>query len=186
MRSKARRRSASAGDSAAHSIQPAAAHELHDVEGRAVGQGPDVVDGDHPRVLERGEDAGLAMEPAREIAGIGAGAQDLQGDVALQLAVVRAIDDSHPAAADLLPQLVPSARVLRRPGDPEEVVDRRVGQRHEALRPRRRRASSANSSSLAVRARRVSSMAARNSRRADASRLVTWVGGTPNSAASAA
>ena len=50
-------------------VEPPAAHELHDVEGAAVGEDADVVHRHDARVLEAGEDARLALEPAGELAG---------------------------------------------------------------------------------------------------------------------
>jgi hypothetical protein len=52
-------------------------------------------------VVERGNGLGLALEPVQpDFVGGKLGRQDLEGDVAAQLRIAGAIDDTHPAGAN--------------------------------------------------------------------------------------
>jgi hypothetical protein len=65
-------------------------------------------DRDDVRVIHRGGGPGLADEPLLELLVPGQHRiEDLERDLPVQLEVVRAVDDSHPAAADLLIEPVP-------------------------------------------------------------------------------
>ena len=67
----------------------------------------DAVDVRDVRVIERGEDLRLAREPRQPLAVAGeAGRQHLDGDVALQAVVARAIDLAHAAGPDRSDDLV--------------------------------------------------------------------------------
>jgi hypothetical protein len=83
-----------------------AAQQLHD-EVDDLPAPSDAVDGDDMRVLELRRDAALALEALDEaLVECELGRQDLDGDVAIQPALTGAIDDRHPAAADLLEDVV--------------------------------------------------------------------------------
>ena len=62
----------------------------------------EAVDGRDVRMIQRGEHFGFALEPRQPLRigrnGVG---QHLDGDVALQVRVRRAVDLTHPAGADL-------------------------------------------------------------------------------------
>ena len=87
-------------------VERLAVDELQDDRGRAVGLLETVNAGD-VRMVERGEELGLALEPAetigvaREFAG-----QHFQRDVALQLRVARTVDLAHAAGAEQLDDFV--------------------------------------------------------------------------------
>ena len=73
------------------------------------------VDGQHVRVLDRRRGARLAQEAlARPLVVDALGRDDLDGDLAVELELMRAIDDAHSAAPDRL--LDPTTLELR-PGD---------------------------------------------------------------------
>ena len=89
-----------------------AGEELHRVVGEALPsgaagllgrrQGVDVVDADDVRVIERGGGLGLALEALDDLVlDAPAYEEDLEGDLAAQVAVVGAVDDAHAAAAQL-------------------------------------------------------------------------------------
>src|ERR1051326_1971540 len=71
-----------------------------DVEGVAVLA--EVVDGDEVRVIEQAERARLLLEARDDLLGVAAGngREELDGDVAGELGVARAIDLSHASRAD--------------------------------------------------------------------------------------
>ena len=77
---------------------------VHDDE-RAGLVHPEVVDGDDVRRVERGDRLGLHPEAGDEV-GVAAvlGAQDLDGDVAAELAVGGSVDRGHAALAEELDQ----------------------------------------------------------------------------------
>ena len=79
--------------------QVLAGHQLHDQRADAAGF-LDAVDGGDVRVVQRGQRLRFARE-AREAIGIGGQGcgQDLDGDVAIELGIARAIDLAHPAGA---------------------------------------------------------------------------------------
>jgi hypothetical protein len=66
----------------------------------------DVVDGDHVRVVEGGDRAGLAEDAIAGVTDLAVGAEDLDRHRALELDVPAAEDDAHAAAADLLVEAV--------------------------------------------------------------------------------
>ena len=74
--------------------------ELHD-EGAHAARLLEAVDRGDVGVLELGEDLRLALEPREAFGVLGEGlGQDLDRDLALQLRVGRAVDDTHPALAE--------------------------------------------------------------------------------------
>src|SRR5262249_13376533 len=81
--------------------------QLHHQERAAVGERADVVDGGDGRVLELGGDAGLVEEPGggRRVGPV-AGLQELDGHVAVEGDLAGAVDDAHPAGADLFEKFV--------------------------------------------------------------------------------
>jgi len=79
-----------------------ALHELHGDEGAAVDLAH-VVDGRDVGVGDGCSGAGLAQEPAPSLVVLGEGlGQDFESDVPAQLLVLGAVDDAHPALANLL------------------------------------------------------------------------------------
>ena len=164
-------------------IQPVAADALHHVEDPTVGKRADVVHGDDSGMLERGEDSRLAQDSQTLIVGWDRGTQDFQGDVSIQLVVVREIDGAHAPLTDPLPNFVASiaAGPLDHLAEPRErcvgelaarLRARACSSRHDyfsSCQPRRARASARNSSSVAQKARIASSTPARKVRRAHAS-----------------
>jgi hypothetical protein len=74
--------------------------QLHRDEDAAVGL-VDLVDAGDVRVRDGARGAGLAKEPGTPVAILlERRGQDLEGDDPLQLLVLGAVDDAHPAAAD--------------------------------------------------------------------------------------
>ena len=109
--------------------------ELHGEVGAFVGQGAQLVNGHDARVLELSGDLGL-LEKAVDHFGAMAEvvAEDLDGQVAAEVAVAAAEDDAHAAAADLVGELQPRGSLGQRgrPGGRSidrggRVVDPRVG-----------------------------------------------------------
>ncbi len=73
-------------------------HQFHrDVD--LVCEGADVVDGDDVGVREASHQLGLAVEAFFGAAEV-LGAQELKGDVAIELGIVGGVDDAHAAGAD--------------------------------------------------------------------------------------
>ena len=67
----------------------------------------DVVDGDHVRMGKLGDRLRLAQQPRRlDVVGIGVAAHDLDGDLSIQLGIVRGVDLAHAAASHELEQAV--------------------------------------------------------------------------------
>ena len=80
--------------------------QLHHEDGRAVVV-DHVVEADDVRVLEPRERGRLALEAHAQLGLVGdPGVEDLHGDVAVEPLVVRAPDDAHAAATELLAQPV--------------------------------------------------------------------------------
>ncbi len=90
---------------------------LHGDEGLRAHQAG-VVDGNDVRVRELGKRLGLALQPARALVR-GAHAHQLQGDLAIELGIVRGVDDAHPALAQGPLDLVAAYAV---PGDERSVT----------------------------------------------------------------
>src|SRR5262249_28060915 len=88
-------------------------NELHGQNGPAVGQGPEVVDGGDPGVLQLPGDARLVREPGGR-GGVRAEPllEQLDGDLAAEDGVCGPVDSAHAAAGDLVEDLV-TARVGR-------------------------------------------------------------------------
>ena len=84
-----------------HLVQRAAGDVLHhdEVDARV---GPDVVDRDDARVVQRAGRPGF-LDEALPAVGIGhlVVRQDLDGDEAIEMGVARLVDDAHPAFAQL-------------------------------------------------------------------------------------
>ena len=113
-----------------------------------------------------------------------AGRDDLQRDPALQHRVLREVDGAHAAAAELLEETVLRRAEVRPLRHAPQVRHGPVREPPHGDTPRRLRASSRNSRSFAVISRSFSRTIRRNSRRAKARKLVTWVTGMWNSSAS--
>ncbi len=170
----------------------AALDALHRVVETAVGQAAELVDGHDARVLEAGQHTGLAGEAGVQLA-VGFGqAEQLERHLALEQQVAHQEDRAHATAAQAAEELVALGgqlglvyygSQLRKLGRVKgaQLAHGRSG---AGSRPSNARASSRNSASLAVRARKWSSSRRRKSRRAAARRLVTVVSGTPSAAAS--
>ncbi len=89
-----------------HVQQRSPAQELHDDVEAAVGQLPGQEHPHHVGMVERGRDAGLAFEAPHGVAVVGQlGVEDLDGDVAVERGLPRAVHRSHPAGPDLLLEL---------------------------------------------------------------------------------
>ena len=113
-----------------------AVDELHDDERPGLVLAV-VVDRDDVRVVQRGRGLRLLAEARAEV-GVAAvlGAEDLDGDVAVELVVVGAVDPGHPALAEQLDQ--PVAAAEDRPD-----LRSRVAPSRAASRSRRRRSTAA-------------------------------------------
>jgi hypothetical protein len=83
--------------------QRLAVHEGHDVErtGRRVPGGAGIEQGQDVRMLQPGQDLDLEQEPLRSLAGHDLGAEDLDGDGPVVLAVAAEVDGRHPAVPQL-------------------------------------------------------------------------------------
>src|SRR5207244_263306 len=104
-----------------------------------------------------------------------------------QLGVFDDVDGPHPARAGHAREPVLRLRKIRLAHGGAETLERAVIQAgHTAPFPSSARASSRNSSSLAVNSRITSRTIRRSSRRTRNKRLVTSVTGTPNRCASSA
>src|SRR5262249_25785165 len=137
--------------------------------------------------LEAGDDPGLPPQALRGLVVGQRRGEDLERDLASELAVVRRVHDAHAAAIQLAAQLVAGPGEVRPLEDFAQVLDRAVGEiPHGGSVPRRARASARNSASVAVISRRVASTAVLNSRRAQWRWFVTWVTGRPSSRARSA
>ena len=88
-------------------LQRLALQQLHDEERHALGRRADIVDGADVRVLQRGNRAGLALEPraalriARDVE-----RQHLDGDGPIEPRVAGRVDFAHPARAEQRDDLV--------------------------------------------------------------------------------
>jgi hypothetical protein len=89
-----------AGLGAGPGVEALAGDELHG-DPDAVDVGADVVDGDDVGVGELGEGLGLAQE-ADLAAAAGSGAQELEGDLAVEVGVEGGVDDAHGAGAEAI------------------------------------------------------------------------------------
>ncbi len=166
-------------------IQSSPFDPLHDVVHAAIGERADVVHGNDAGVFQAGDDAGLAEHAVDGFLVEHSVADDFKGHGTSQGAILSQIYRSHSPLADPLGDAI--ARVVGRVvlDDVPQVIEREVIQRagHEVV-PKTRRASSRNSSSLAVSSRSTSKTQRRKLRRAQARKLVTCVTGKLNSAAS--
>jgi hypothetical protein len=77
-------------------VQALAGHVLHDDEVAAV-RGLDLVDRDDVRMVEGGGGAGLLYEASPALLVHPLGREDLDGDLAVQAWVERAVDLAHPS-----------------------------------------------------------------------------------------
>ncbi len=85
-------------------FQRLALHQLHDeVVGTDVVQRADV------GMIQRGDGAGFALESIAEVLG-----RHLDGDVAADAGIVRAVDDAHSACANLRDDLVGAEAIANR------------------------------------------------------------------------
>ena len=87
--------------------------ELHEEKAEGAGR-PKIEDGDNVRVIEPGEDAGLAVEAFLE-GGVGcprSWPEDLQGDEAVELGLAHLVNRAHAAGPDQFEDL--EVRELRR------------------------------------------------------------------------
>ena len=109
---------------------------------------------------------------------------DLERDPAPEHAVFREVDRAHAAPADLFEKAVLGLGEVGPLGDVLQMRDGPVGKPPHSETPRRLRASSRNSRSVAVISRSFSRTMRRNSRRAWARKFVTCVAGIWNSSAS--
>src|SRR5262249_9129589 len=83
--------------------QGAAADQLHREIGPAVRRLTQIVDRGHAGMLESSGDPGFLEEAPHQLrAGLAIGAQDLDGQVAIQSRIAAAINDAHAAAVDFL------------------------------------------------------------------------------------
>jgi hypothetical protein len=150
-------------------IETAAAHEFHRVEDASIGEHADVVDGDDAGVFEAREDACFVEHARARVLGHFARAQDLEGHVARELAVVDAEDRSHAAATDRFDGVVLGSRQVGELDRFAQAGDRARGDAaHGSKPPKRSRTSARNSSSLEVTSRTRASSASRNRRRVHA------------------
>ena len=81
------------------------ADERHDEEERAL-VAAEVVDRHDRRVIHLGDDLRLALEALLELRGQVARGDELDGDLAVEQRVARAVDDAHAAAPELPEDLV--------------------------------------------------------------------------------
>ena len=92
--------------------QGAALDQLHGEIRPVVGEGAQLVDRDHAGVLQLAGDLGLLDEPADQVGVLAMLLeQDLDGQVAAEVAVAPLDDDAHAAAGDLAEQLEPGKAV---------------------------------------------------------------------------
>src|SRR5438445_736621 len=129
-----------------HGRQRLAAQELHHEIDHPAGFA-DAIDRDDARVLELGRRTGFALEPLDELFVEREGErQDLDRHIALQLLLTRLEDDGHPAAAELLEDLVLVVQLL-----PHQIQLRRVDLllAHGSYRSRVRQIESAGAAELA-------------------------------------
>ncbi len=92
--------------------QGAALDQLHGEVRPVVGEGAQLVDRDHARVLQLSGDLRLLDEPADQVGLLTMLIeQDLDGQVAAEVAVAPLDDDAHAAAGDLAEQLEPGQAV---------------------------------------------------------------------------
>src|SRR6266480_186939 len=129
-----------------HGRQRLAAQELHHEIDHAAGLA-DAIDRDDARVLELGGRLGFPLEPLDELLVEREGErQDLDRHIALQLFFARLEDNGHPAAAQLLEDLVLVVQLL-----PHQIQLRRVDLlvAHAGHRSRGRQIQSAGAAELA-------------------------------------
>ena len=92
--------------------QGAALDQLHGEIRPAIGEGAQLIDRDHAGVLQLAGDLGLLDEPADQVGVLAMLLeQDLDGQVAAEVAVAPLDDDAHPAAGDLAEEVEPSQAV---------------------------------------------------------------------------
>ena len=157
-----------------------AAHELHSVEDTPIGQRARVVKGNDSWMFQVGDHTGL-----RTHAFLGRRRGDLRGQnfdryPALQLEVVRLIDDAHPSPGQLAHDSIARRAKVGLVRDGAQMCDGFVGKPRHTSTPRSDRTSRRNSSSEAVASRRTSRTSSRNRRRVAASRFVTVVSLIPS------
>ena len=115
--------------------QRLAFHQLHAEERPAVGEGAQLVDRHHARVLELAADLRLLDEAADQVGLVAeVGPQDLDGDIATQVGVSALEDGAHAAAGDLAVDAVADRRVglgcIGTDDRPRGLAGRRVAQQH--------------------------------------------------------
>ncbi len=100
-----------------HFGQSAAPDQLHREVGPSIGEGPQLVDRDDPRMLELSADLRLLDEPTDHVGLVAVLlTQHFDGQVAPQIGIMPLEDHSHPAAADHAEELQPpgAIRIARR------------------------------------------------------------------------
>lgn len=160
-------------------IETPPAHELHGVPEAPIRQQPDVVQRHDPGMFEPGDGPGLGAHPLDGILGSQLAGQHLDGNAAVQLDVLRFIDDAHPAASELVLDAVARSAEIWELGDGPEMSDCVVGEPGHTSTPRSDRTSARYSLSEAVASRNTSRTIARKRRRIAARPLVTLVSLSP-------
>ena len=82
-----------------HLVQPTALHELHHIEGAAVGKRACVVHRDDARVIQPGQDVRFALQPHRARSLLIGDVEDLDRDSAIQDVIPRHVHGAHAAMA---------------------------------------------------------------------------------------
>src|SRR5713226_3524754 len=155
-------------------VEPPALDEFHGVENAAVRERSHVVDRHDAGMLERREHAGLANQTVGELAVCFRNIEYFQRDATVKVLIFRNIHLSHTAARDALQQTVAGAGKIGKLRAAAQSFQRAVGKKfHLVSQPKAARASRRNSSSLPQSSRRRPRAIFRNSRRAQASALVT-------------
>src|SRR5208283_216426 len=189
-------------------IEPLPFDEFHGVKNAAILKCAGIVHRNDSRMLEPGQHARLAHEAICEVAFGARYFEHFQRDAALQALVFRCVDAAHPSTRHLRDEAVARAAKVRKLDAAAQVCKHLVGKmphgvvgdviielfirflRADASRPHRASqpntvfVSRWNSSSLPQISRKRSSAILRNSRRAQASALVTSVTAIPYCCAS--
>src|SRR5215472_14129637 len=136
-------------------------------------------------MFELGQNARFLLQAIRALAAGVGGIQNLDGDAARQFSVLGKVDGAHAAAGDEFPKGVAGAREVRRNLQIAQSFHGLIAQkRHQNFPPNSAFASRKNSSSVEQSERSRSCAKRRNSRRAQASWLVTSLTEMPRASAS--
>jgi hypothetical protein len=123
-------------------VETSAFDKFHGIENAAVGERPDVVDGNNAGMLEASEDTGFAVEAMREVAVGDQNVEDLDGHAASKGLVFRGVNDTHATARDLLEQAITGSDEVGHIGTLTQTFEGFVGERfHRASEPNTARAS---------------------------------------------